>query len=446
MPGERARAALASQPGIHLTGATNESRWRFEAAARHEPWEAEGPLARLASRDAAIGAVSRANLALDWQQRTPWGHVAASAFAHRRDAGVASAFGPGLDHLRQHDSRASTGISLRHGMGGLTAVASFRSESLDAGAHWLGAQSQELGTPRRDESRQSSSSFELRQALPLMRRLDATLGTRLQSYRFDVASDLAGRDGRAAGFIATPHARLDLALTPATRLFASWGAEDERGARVVQDPRTRSPLGVLDPNADSVAVIAGVRTAWGRGLETTASAGRVRTEREVLLSGIEAVAVIDRPASRDVVRIGARWQALPWLALDAEASWIDARFADGRREAVPGSARQAATAGATVRPLRGWSASLFVSHFGNEGIEDEGERLRSSTLVNGRLNYNLSKKTRVSLDVFNIFDKAAAPLDYYAASRLWGQPGMADDFLFHPAEPRGFRLRLRTTF
>ena len=96
--------------------------------------------------------------------------------------------------------------------------------------------------------------------------------------------------------------------------------------------------------------------------------------------------------------------------------------------------------------MRGWSASLFVSHFGNEGVDDEGERLRSSTLVNGRLNYNLTKATRLSLDVFNIFDRSAAPIDYYAASRLWGQPGMADDFLFHPAEPRGFRLRLRTTF
>jgi hypothetical protein len=64
----------------------------------------------------------------------------------------------------------------------------------------------------------------------------------------------------------------------------------------------------------------------------------------------------------------------------------------------------------------------------------------------GRLTHNLSKTTRVSLDVFNIFQQQIQAIDYHAASRLWGQPGMAEDFLFHPAEPRGFRLRLRTTF
>ena len=97
--------------------------------------------------------------------------------------------------------------------------------------------------------------------------------------------------------------------------------------------------------------------------------------------------------------------------------------------------------------MRGWSASLFVSPFGSgEAIEDEGERLRSSTLVNGRLTFNLSKQARVSLDIFNVFQQRIPAIDYYAASRLWGRPGMADDFLFHPAEPRGFRLRLRTTF
>lgn len=446
MPGDRARAALASQPAIHLTGATSESRWRFEAAARREPWEAEGPLARLASRDAAAGAVSRADLSLDWQQRTPWGHLAASVFAHRRDAGVTSASGHGLDHLRQFDSRAATGVSLRHALGGLAAVASFRTESLDAGAHWLGAHAQELGSQRRDQARQSFSSFEARYAVPLLPRLEATVGARLQSYRFEVASDLAGRGGGGSGFITTPQARLDLAWTPATRLFAHWGAEDERGARTAHDPRTRSPLGALDPNADATAISAGVRTAWGGGLETVLTAARIRTRREVLLSGRDGASVVERAASRDALRIGARWHALSWLTLDAEASWLEARFADGLREAVAGAAQRAATAGATVRPLRGWSASLFVSHFASEGVEEEGERLRSSTLVNGRLNYNLSRKARLSLDVFNIFDRSAGPIDYYAASRLWGQPGMADDFLFHPAEPRGFRLRLRTTF
>ena len=446
VPGARADAALPSRPAIQWTGSTQQARWRFEASARQEPWQSDAPLTRLASRDAAIGASSRAHLAFDWQQHTPWGHVGAAAFAHRRDVGVSSAMGGGLEHLRQHDSQGTTGFSLRHLAGGFAATASFRAESLDAGASWFGSQAQRLGQPRRDQSRQSSTSMDLRHSLALLRGLEATAGTRLQSYRFEVASDLAGRSGRGSGFLASPHARVDLAIGPAARLFLAWGAEDERGARLVQDPRTRSPLGVLDPHADAVSLVAGLRATWGHGFESSVSAGRIRTRREVFLSGTDSARLVERPAARDSIRLIARWHALPGLTLDLDAAWLAARYSDGAREAVPAAARRAATAGATVRPLRGWSASLFVSHFALEGAEDEGVRLRASTLVNGRLNYNLSRTARLSFDVFNIFDQSAAPIDYYAASRLWGQPGMADDFLFHPAEPRGFRLRLRTTF
>ena len=176
------------------------------------------------------------------------------------------------------------------------------------------------------------------------------------------------------------------------------------------------------------------------------AASRTRTARELVLDGAEAISLEERGAIRDVLRLAARWDPAAAVTLDAEATWTEARYVDAVGGNVRNAARQGATAGATVRPLRGWSASLFVSHFATAAADDEGQRLRSSTLVNGRLNYSLTKQARVSLDVFNIFDRAAAPIDYYAASRLWGQPGMADDFLFHPAEPRGFRLRLRTTF
>jgi hypothetical protein len=106
-----------------------------------------------------------------------------------------------------------------------------------------------------------------------------------------------------------------------------------------------------------------------------------------------------------------------------------------------------ATAGATLRGLHGWTASLFVSYLGpRQASEDSLPRLRSSSVVNARLVRNLSKTTRLTFDVFNVFDRPVAQIDQFAASRLAGPEATHENFLFHPAEPRGLRLRLRTTF
>ena len=105
-----------------------------------------------------------------------------------------------------------------------------------------------------------------------------------------------------------------------------------------------------------------------------------------------------------------------------------------------------ASAGATVRVPSGWSASLYLSSLGNKTLEQDAAQLKSSTFVNARLSRNLTKNTRVSLDVFNIFNRSAGEVDYFSTTRTWNQPGAGDNFLFNPAEPRGFRIKLRTTF
>jgi len=112
-----------------------------------------------------------------------------------------------------------------------------------------------------------------------------------------------------------------------------------------------------------------------------------------------------------------------------------------------GAAERNATAGATMKAPNGWSASLFVSSFGSrQAVEDNAVRAKSSSFVNARLSRNLSKQTRVSVEVFNIFDHRLGDVDYFSTTRVWAQPGAGDNFLFNPAEPRGFRIRLRTTF
>jgi outer membrane receptor protein involved in Fe transport len=94
-----------------------------------------------------------------------------------------------------------------------------------------------------------------------------------------------------------------------------------------------------------------------------------------------------------------------------------------------------------------WSASLFVSRATQMGFADDGAaRLATSPVVNGSISRPLAPDLRLSLDVFNVFDRSPASADYFAASQLWQPTTLSDSYLFHPGEPRGFRVRLRKTF
>ncbi|HYC37461.1 MAG TPA: TonB-dependent receptor [Usitatibacter sp.] len=168
----------------------------------------------------------------------------------------------------------------------------------------------------------------------------------------------------------------------------------------------------------------GISTRWGSRLDTRMSAWNAQNAR-----GLHAAAT---------------FRATDWLSLDFTFATLAPRSAAGG----PLYANERhATAGATVRAMRGWSASLHVRHFGPVRSNDEDTlRLRSSTTVGAQLTGKLSKTTRLSIEVFNLFDQRTGEIDYFSASRAWSQPGALESFLSHPAEARGFRLRLRTNF
>ena len=104
------------------------------------------------------------------------------------------------------------------------------------------------------------------------------------------------------------------------------------------------------------------------------------------------------------------------------------------------------SAGTTTVAPSGWRASLFVSHMAPQlSLNDDWTRVRPTTFVGARLSRPLSGSLRLSLDLFNIFDRKSPDFDYFA--NLHGAPSIdTENFLFSPGEPRGFRIRLRKTF
>jgi outer membrane receptor protein involved in Fe transport len=80
-------------------------------------------------------------------------------------------------------------------------------------------------------------------------------------------------------------------------------------------------------------------------------------------------------------------------------------------------------------------------------IEDNSVRSQSTTLAYARVGYKINPKTKLTLDIFNLFDRQASDIDYYYASRLSGEAaGGVDDVHFHPVEPRSARLTLTYNF
>jgi len=145
---------------------------------------------------------------------------------------------------------------------------------------------------------------------------------------------------------------------------------------------------------------------------------------------------------RDVARPGA-------LGAVLGKSWVELELGEA---ALPlaqpfGTVRapQVRIAGATLRNLNGWSASLFVAR-ALAGDVDEGLTIPDSTAVNARLARRIARNTTLTLDAFNLFDRRPGPADEFAASHLWSASGVPENFLVRPGEARGFRLGIRWAF
>jgi hypothetical protein len=108
----------------------------------------------------------------------------------------------------------------------------------------------------------------------------------------------------------------------------------------------------------------------------------------------------------------------------------------------PSGLENRAAAGATTK-TRGWTASLFVTR---PTVEKDAPALGAVTTVGARLSRPISRRARLSVDVFNIFDKPAGTTDYFVATHSAPRTGIVDTDYFHPADGRGIRLGLKITF
>lgn len=102
---------------------------------------------------------------------------------------------------------------------------------------------------------------------------------------------------------------------------------------------------------------------------------------------------------------------------------------------------------ATLNGAGPWSTSLQWRYLGAGAlVDDDSLHSQPASTVNLRIARQLpalGRDSRLTLDLFNLFDRRNDDVQYAYASKLAGEPAAVFDRHVHPAEPRTVRLTLR---
>jgi outer membrane receptor protein involved in Fe transport len=390
--------------------------------------------------------------------------VTLNAFAHYYDFRLTSNFTYFLDdpvdgdEFQQLDRRVVFGGSARTaldtGLGKVRLGLEARTDVIDRVGLFASVDGRRTGAVRDDSVDEASVGAFAELETKLAERLRLVLGLRGDVYGYTVRSDLAANSGSGTDGILLPKAALAWQAVPGTlELYANYGesfhSNDVRGATIAVDPASGDP-------ADAVPVLVRARGAElgarveARGLTASLVGFWLELDSELVFVG-DAGATEPNDATR---RFGVEgtlfWRPTPTLAIDAAATYTDARFSGVSRavDRIPGAVENVVSAGVSWTPLPPFTATLRLRHFGSAPlIEDDSQRSDGTTLVNLGGYYDLGRRTRIAVEALNLFDSRDNDITYFYASRLPGEPaeGVEDRHL-HPVEPFQLRVSLRQRF
>ncbi len=346
-----------------------------------------------------------------------------------------------LGHFFERHTESAVGVQIRH-------------DWLDPVGLYRTASRQRLARTREDEVGQTMMGVYAQSEIEWTRTLRTTFGLRGDVYQFAVTSDNALNSGDGSDSLVSPKAGAIFGPWNGTELYVNAGtgfhSNDARGAVITVNPISGEPVDRVTPLVRAKGAEIGIRTVRIRGLQSTVALWYLGLDSELLFVGDAGTTEAGRPSRR----IGLEWtnyaRLAPWLTIDGDLAFSRARFrdADPAGTQIPGALDRVLSAGITVEPRQPIFASLRVRHFGPRPlIEDASVTSKGTTLWNGEAGYRVSRKARVVLELFNIFDAEVSDIDYFYASRLPGEPREGiEDVHTHPALPRSARIALHLTF
>ena len=308
-------------------------------------------------------------------------------------------------------------------------------------------------TVREDRVRESSIGLYGENTVQWLPWLRSVAGVRYDSYRFKVDSSIVGNSGSANDHVVSPKLSLILGPWSKTEFFVNYGkgfhSNDARGTTQTRLP-DGTPSKPVTPLVPTKGMELGARTEWLPGLQSSLALWRLDIASELLFVGDAGETEASRASRRHGIEWNNHYIAAPWLLFDLDLAASRSRYTenDPAGNFIPGSIDKVASFGVTVTDQGPWSGAFQLRYFGPRPlIEDNSVRSASTTLAYARVAYQINRKTRVSLDVFNLFEKRASDIDYYYASRLPGEGADGvNDRHFHPVEPRSVRLTLSYAF
>ncbi|OHV96756.1 TonB-denpendent receptor [Janthinobacterium lividum] len=303
-------------------------------------------------------------------------------------------------------------------------------------------------TVREDRVREASVGLYGENTVQWLPWLRSVAGVRYDAYRFKVDSS-----GVAQDHVMSP--KLSLILGPWSKweFFANYGkgfhSNDARGTTQTRLP-DGTPSTPVTPLVPTKGMELGARTEWLPGLQSSLALWRLDLASELLFVGDAGETQASRASRRHGIEWNNHYIAAPWLLFDLDLAASRSHYTqdDPAGNQIPGAIDKVASFGVTVTDRGPWSGAFQLRYFGPRPlIEDNSVRSASTTLAYARLAYQLNRRTRLSLDVFNLFNKRASDIDYYYASRLPGEAADGvNDRHFHPVEPRSARLTLSYAF
>ncbi|MGK5011749.1 TonB-dependent receptor [Janthinobacterium sp. MDB2-8] len=309
------------------------------------------------------------------------------------------------------------------------------------------------GTLREDRVREGSIGLYGENTVQWLPWLRSVAGVRYDAYRFKVDSSVEGNSGAASDHVVSPKLSLILGPWRKTEFFVNYGkgfhSNDARGTTQTRLP-DGTPSTPVTPLVPTKGMELGARTEWLPGLQSSLALWRLDLASELLFVGDAGETQASRASHRHGIEWNNHYIVAPWLLFDLDLAASRSHYTehDPAGNHIPGAIGKVASFGVTVTDQGPWSGAFQLRYFGPRPlIEDNSVRSASTTLAYARLAYQLNGKTRIALDVFNLFDKRASDIDYYYASRLPGEAadGVSDRH-FHPVEPRSARLTLSYAF
>ncbi len=306
---------------------------------------------------------------------------------------------------------------------------------------------------RSDQVKEASAGIYAENSTQWLEKFRSVLGLRYDTYHFDVDSSIQGNSGKVNDEIVSPKLSFIFGPWAKTEYFINYGkgfhSNDARGTTQTQLP-SGGVSAPVTPLVSTHGSEIGMRTEIIHGLQSSLAVWQLDIASELVFVGDAGETEPSRASHRQGIEWNNHYIVNDWLLFDMDIAGSKARYteSDTAGNYIPGAVNKVASLGASLSNWGNWSGALQLRYFGPRPlIEDNSVRSQATAIAYARLGYKINQNTKLSIDIFNLFNRKASDIDYYYTSRLNGEPlAGVDDIHFHPVEPRSMRLTLIVNF